>query len=244
MKRIRFQTAIQPTDRLTLEWTKGDGFWYPFESNASLGSGGFVIQGGVSYGAWLGSKVSATDMEVGFSRYAVPGATYAGVGAGWNVANAAWRVRKVSGGAQVGFPISSANIYDLSSNAIMLTGTQTAAGAKTFSGLVTAGAGVNAVGLFSIGVDYTFGDYSGVQGIKNPASMLILVAGNDVTGAGISALYIVNLRVQSGNISTSATKIAGDAAVTATFTYIATDILRVTYTGSGSVTKWRYLGGF
>lgn len=232
-RRLRFQTKIQPSDMFSLEIFDGFG-WSPLIGSCVVNGvdyvDGFTINTGAGMGMLARIPGSDTDISVVVGRYCrAPSQN-------WPAAFAStgrWRVRKVSGGAQVGFPISSANIVGTIPNSII-----------DYSSLLTTSAGIKAGGLFSIGVDYTFGDYSGVQGIKNPASMLILVAGNDVTGAGISALYLVNAKVQSGNASTSAIKIGGDAAVTATFTYVATDIFRVTYTGSGSVIKWRYLGGF
>jgi hypothetical protein len=130
-------------------------------------------------------------------------------------------------------------------NGVYTTGTQTVGGAKTFSSLVTVNLGIKALGLFSIGVDYSFGDFTGIQGTRAPASMVVLVATNDVNGAGKSALYIVNCRITGGNDSTSAIRVAGDADVSATFAYVATNILRITNTSTAAGTAyWRYLGGF
>lgn len=144
-------------------------------------------------------------------------------------------------------------------NGFLTTSTQTFTGDKTFSGsitanstasiagLLTASAGVKTDGAFTIGVSYDFGDYSNVYGTssKPQNSMLVLVATWDVTGTAKSALYLINCRVYGGSGTTNATRLGGDAECSATFAYIADNILRVTNTSSAAGTaKWRYLGGF
>jgi hypothetical protein len=108
--RVRFTTPIQATDRITLEFDNGSSGarWLP--ANDSL----HVYMGQLSalYGAGF-SIVNSTDVDVSFGnggRWA-SNASYGGAGQAWSgVSTWKWRVRKVSGGAQVGFPISSANI--------------------------------------------------------------------------------------------------------------------------------------
>jgi hypothetical protein len=74
----------------------------------------FVRQGNMDYGCRLVSvSGSSATIEFGAGGYTSNNTTYGVAGLGWSIvytANQKWRVRKVSGGAQVGFPISSANI--------------------------------------------------------------------------------------------------------------------------------------
>jgi hypothetical protein len=68
-------------------------------------------QGGIFYGMGIDS-VSGTDVSVKFGRYPIQSnTTYNSAGADWSAATQSrWRVRKVSGGASVGYPISIDNI--------------------------------------------------------------------------------------------------------------------------------------
>jgi hypothetical protein len=121
-------------------------------------------------------------------------------------------------------------IKDASGN-VGIGGTLSLAGGAKFS-----------TNVFEIGKTYIYGDFTGVQGVASNVAFLALVMGNDSSGAGKSALYLVNPRVAGGNTSTSATKIAGDATMSATFAYAATNIFRVTYTGYDSSTGWKCVG--
>ena len=106
-KRVRFTTPIQPTDILIVEKKySGDSYWTPMitESDSTAGSqviSTFSASSEVGFGQLR--IVNSTDVDVVFRRYRT-GTT------DWTTALGSWRVRKVSGGAQVGYPISSANI--------------------------------------------------------------------------------------------------------------------------------------
>jgi hypothetical protein len=106
-RRVRFQRPIQPTDKLSIEFSHSSdpSVWYPLESQVA-GMGGtniamWSIQNTTQYGVQLvrvaGSK---TDVDVWFSAYAFPsGATFGSAGSAWTGASSVnWRVRKVSNG--------------------------------------------------------------------------------------------------------------------------------------------------
>jgi hypothetical protein len=104
-KRVRFQTPIQKTDLIEIE------LW----DNAAWVTQGFVTQciaaaTGMTWGPVSGST---TDIDVffGASGYSATPRTSAGA---WSTiaasVNYMWRVRKVSGGASVGYPIGARNV--------------------------------------------------------------------------------------------------------------------------------------
>lgn len=115
-KRVRFQQPIQPTDSIAFEFTLDGGTtWF------RLGEGNTDYlsirenRNGTAYGVEL-DVVNSTDVDVKFGTYATSaGATTFG-GAGQTYAaidndnTYRWRVRKVSGGASVGFPVGSQNL--------------------------------------------------------------------------------------------------------------------------------------
>jgi hypothetical protein len=112
-KRVRFTTPIQPTDNLIIEFmnsTIDTNLWLPASGNY-WGTLAYQQQLSNAYGVYL-RKVNATDVDVYFAANAqTSSGTYGAAGTSWSsITNTKWRVRKVSAGAQVGYPISSANI--------------------------------------------------------------------------------------------------------------------------------------
>jgi hypothetical protein len=109
LRRCRFQNAIQPTDVLIFEYWDSIR-WVPLNGYGLIQGveyfAPFDYAGSFGVGQIRGVSGSTTDIEVIVGRYA-RGTT------NWPAALAStgkWRVRKVSGGAQVGFPVSAANI--------------------------------------------------------------------------------------------------------------------------------------
>ena len=110
-KTIRFTTPILATDSLFIEIQQaGTGSWIPLAGSNQYSV--FVRQSNTIYGISVGPSTS-TDAIVSFgwggrntngASYAVAGASYPN-----NVADR-WRVRKVSGGASVGYPIGARNV--------------------------------------------------------------------------------------------------------------------------------------
>lgn len=111
-KRVRFQTPIQSTDVLVLEYfdpTSSTSQWQPLAQRMP-----YIAQGAFSYGITL-SPVSSTDVNINFQGggATTTNTTYAQNGqlfsdyrtAGWK-----WRLKKMSAGAAVGFGIVSPGV--------------------------------------------------------------------------------------------------------------------------------------
>jgi len=107
-RRVQFQNAIQASDNIIFEIYE-NGNWI----NAAFRLGTYSNQNGTIFGVIV-TYNSPKNLTVQFGEGGVfSGATYGANGLAWSslyALNWRWRVRKVSGGAQVGFPISSANI--------------------------------------------------------------------------------------------------------------------------------------
>lgn len=108
-KVVQFSSPILATDHLELQYLLNGTADQWVNAGSVLGS--YQSQNTANYGARI-SDTSSTTVTVLFYRYMLPSATYgSGTGADWATATySAWRVRKVSGGASVGFPVSTANI--------------------------------------------------------------------------------------------------------------------------------------
>ena len=123
-KRVRFQTAIQSTDTIILEYQQqSTGPWRAVSQRIPL-----IVQGSGTYGLELRNvSGSNTDIDVNFRESGAisSGATYGAPGEVWNsykIDNWKWRVRKVSSGAQVGYPVSARNIVGDTSGSVVPTG--------------------------------------------------------------------------------------------------------------------------
>jgi hypothetical protein len=107
LKRVRFLTPVQATDKLFVEVMTSGGDWIDVAYSTYInGLCAFQYQNGNSYGIGLSaSSVNATDIDVAFGVYGyASGATYGAAGTAWSGFSAyKWRVRKVSGGQAVGF---------------------------------------------------------------------------------------------------------------------------------------------
>lgn len=126
IRRVRFQTAIQPTDSIIVEVSPDQLRWFPisngYTDNATFSVNNFQQQSTLLYGLGYPKVINSTDVDVNFGQYSdANGATYAVAGRAWSVGGGAlyWRVRKVSGGASVGFPVGARNIVgDTSGTAV------------------------------------------------------------------------------------------------------------------------------
>jgi hypothetical protein len=80
----------------------------------------YTNQNGTRYGMGRLEKVNSTDIDVTFGLYSFASSTFSSPGTNWATVGAGyWRVRKVSGGAAVGFPVSARNIVgDTSGTAV------------------------------------------------------------------------------------------------------------------------------
>jgi hypothetical protein len=124
IRRVRFQTALLATDNLIVEVSTDRVMWFPMTCQQVINSAAldlYTNQNGVRYGMGRLEKVNSTDVDVTFGLYSFAnGATYGSAGSNWAAVGAGyWRVRKISGGAAVGFPVSARNIVgDTSGTAV------------------------------------------------------------------------------------------------------------------------------
>lgn len=105
----QFLTPIQPTDRLVLEFSLDQNSTWVTPESRGLG---YNQQGSVGYGVSM-IATGASTVLVSFQGggYTPNNGVYGTNGsAPWSAAGWKWRVRKVSGGASVGFPLSGKNI--------------------------------------------------------------------------------------------------------------------------------------
>ena len=118
-KRVRFQTPILPTDKIEIEIQR-NGAWVPAVGSIlnsdipvySFGFGAtFAKANSIGIG-WGPISGSSTDVLVVFGRYCslYNGATGQEWGTAVSTSTVRWRVKKVSGGAAVGFPVGARNV--------------------------------------------------------------------------------------------------------------------------------------
>jgi hypothetical protein len=108
-RRVQFQTTIQATDKIELEYLSGTT-WLPLtmiDSNIDIGP--MDVQNSVEYGLGI-SRVSgsSTQVDVRYGTYSwANGATFGATGKAWSAGpvsvSSRWRVKKSSGGQAVGF---------------------------------------------------------------------------------------------------------------------------------------------
>lgn len=120
-KRVRFQSAIQTTDKIVVEYQPTAGATW-IDSNTRFST---LSQSSAAYGIQI-NTVNSTDINVVFNAAGVAGGpTYGANGDLWSTYRGLgfkWRVRKVSGGAQVGYPVSARNIVGDTSGTAVPTG--------------------------------------------------------------------------------------------------------------------------
>jgi len=125
VRRVQFQTPIQSTDTLILEYQpSGAGNpWLPVvaaDTGADIGS--YMVQNVVSYGMRLGRvSGSTTQVDVAFGTYAWNNSTYGAVGIGWPTNNR-WRVKKFSGGQPVAFGLATSTAPGLAPAGVFAAG--------------------------------------------------------------------------------------------------------------------------
>lgn len=118
----RFPSTIQATDKISLELS-GDG-GLTWNDASQFESSCFLLANGAYYGAQYIEKIDSTTVRIGFGNAGRrPDTTFGGVGSAWStLSNHRWRVRKVSGGAQVGYPVSARNIVGDTSGSVVPVG--------------------------------------------------------------------------------------------------------------------------
>lgn len=112
-RRVRFKTPIQPTDRLSVELSADRVIWLPQETGTVINGQNvvpFVLHSNVGYGMGRITKVNSTDVDILFTAYSQPGASYNAVGGAWSAGAGAgfWRVVKHKAGIPVGFGAATA----------------------------------------------------------------------------------------------------------------------------------------
>ena len=120
LKRVQFNTPIQATDTVILEYQPGGGTNPWLVANGPDGAvdiSSFAVQNASSYGMQTRRvSGSATQLDVVFGRYSwASGATYGAAGIDWSGVLAAtrWRVKKFSGGQAVGFGLANTGLSGL-----------------------------------------------------------------------------------------------------------------------------------
>ena len=110
---ITLLSPPQQNDSWKVEFNNGFGQW--------IDAPPFIQQGTSYYGVYA-ELTSATNLRVYWGNMGVrpSNTTYAGAGNAWsNLSGYRWRVRKVSGGASVGYPVSARNVVgDTSGTAV------------------------------------------------------------------------------------------------------------------------------
>lgn len=106
VKEISFNSPIQATDKLTLEYTDDSGTtWYEVGNDPSLIHPRTTVNG-IGYGSAV-IPISSTLARVYFYPYRTVNTSYGAAGIAWsdidNLTQYRWRVRKISGGNAVGF---------------------------------------------------------------------------------------------------------------------------------------------
>jgi hypothetical protein len=124
------QTTVQPTDSFVLEFRSSTSTsWaqrFPYYETGSS-----------QYGAYVSGTTATNTVSVAFAA----GGRDAGTGNTWDsIATFLWRVRKVSGGASVGYPISAKNVYGATDGVAPASGMvgQYIEGATGFAAVVAA----------------------------------------------------------------------------------------------------------
>ena len=150
-RRVRFTTPIQPTDKIDIKLSTDQKVWISpgcllggvlvenlrYDGTNTFGVGHYNVTG------------SVTDLDIRFGRY-----TTGTTGAWSTVGSYYWKVTKISGGAQVGYPISSANIVGRVDGVAPATGM---VGEVIEVDLTTVAAGAS-------GTPYTVGSYTPTVG--------------------------------------------------------------------------------
>lgn len=127
VRRVRFQTPLLATDNLIVEVSTDRVMWFPMTCMQVVNGAPidlYLNQNGTRYGMGRLEKANSTDIDVTFGAYSFSqGATYGSAGNNWATVGAGyWRVRRVSAGSQIGYPVSARNIIGDTSGTTVPTG--------------------------------------------------------------------------------------------------------------------------
>jgi hypothetical protein len=129
-RRVQFQTPIQATDKIELEYLSGTT-WLPLTmTDFNIDISPIEAQNSVEYGLGI-SRVSgsSTQVDVRYGTYSwANGATFGATGKAWSAGPVAsssrWRVKKSSGGQAVGFGLSDSTSSGLAPSGVFRNGEQ------------------------------------------------------------------------------------------------------------------------
>jgi hypothetical protein len=207
---VKFQTPILPTDNLFLEISTDGGLSW---SNAAPNETQVFFIGGSSvYGMSIIDKVDSTTLRIGFGNAGRrPDATFGGVGAAWSSISGStyrWRVRKVSSGSQIGYPVSARNIVGDTSGTVVpvgmlgeeLTSTSGSAVALTNNTFATIASIILTAGTWDISAFGTWQNTATQATGNQTMNMAISTAPASSTGAtaGLNYAELYGVSAKSG----------------------------------------------
>jgi hypothetical protein len=241
-RNVDFSTAYQPNDTVVLEIKDNNRNWVPAQAlfpPIRQGSNNFGIQ-------WYTTAANPNRVlvEFGAGGQTPSNATYASNGTAWSALNAAgwrWRVRKVSAGAQVGYPIDVANLVNNTPSYLAWSGQNgygstntcirkfTTATAATGTNITTANDATN-------GASFTVNK----TGMYSIVYCDALTAGGNIGLSKNSAQLTTNIAsITAANRLAIASPTANDvfACVSGVFYLTAGDVIRCHTDGSGATTS-------
>jgi hypothetical protein len=240
LKRVRFTTPIQPTDLVYLEIDPlASGKWVVWSGALVSGAQSIYARDyDNNWGASLTSvSGSVTDIDVDFGRYRASGpSTWATL-----AANPKWRVRKVSGGAQVGYPISVDNLINLTPSQLQWSGQNGYGSTNTvirrFTTMTAAiGSNITATDSATLGATFTVNK----NGMYSITYCDALTAGGNIGLSRNSAQLTTNIAsITAANRLAIASTTANDvfACVSGVFYLTAGDVIRCHTDGTGATTS-------
>jgi hypothetical protein len=178
-KTITLLSNLLPTDKLFLEMRFGSSSASPWVDASNSGYQ-YTRQGAIEFGATI-TSISGNTVAIYFAPKALSSnTTYANVTGAqdWN-STWSWRLRKVSSGAQVGYPISTKNIVGATDGVAPVTGmlgeivSQSRLSASPLSLTSATAANVTATALT---IQAGTWDLNGFIGLSGSATSLTLVA--------------------------------------------------------------------
>jgi hypothetical protein len=217
-KRVRFQTPIQQTDVIDVEvyW---NGAWVRAR-DIGLASTAATTGIGISnviYGS--------TDLDINFGSAGYAASVAAGASAWSGIAGSAsykWRVRKVSGGAVVGYPIGARNIVGDTTGTTVPSGYigETVEATLTTTTATTSYADVNGASLaLTPGkwrISYAVsGSVATATSTGNASTLVTAItnSANTIQGTSARILYCITRAAASNSVEAT---LAGEAIVTVT----------------------------
>lgn len=200
-KRVRFQTRIQPTDKIEFQFSTDSGTTWQIRGATDTISP-YTVQNTNSYGVYT-SQVNTTDMDVSFRPYRFPnGATFGAAGSLWADIDVdpvyKWRMVKVSGGYATGFGYA-----DTANSGLVSTTTQTFAGIKNNASMPSFRADLNGSNAtYNVNAtlfDLTWNDSSSANAFDIAGNFASGSNGTFTVPTGAGGTYLVTASIQFTN---------------------------------------------